>query len=95
MMTHHGFLYISHEVKDNDKYLSLYKKEMLVLFAVQKWKQYLLGRKLKTFTDHKPLKYLIEQGMYTEAQNAWLVKLHDYQFEVEYKKGKDDMAVHI
>ena len=42
--------------------------------------------------DHKPLKYLLKQRMYTEAQNTWLLKLHNYKFVVEYKKGKENVV---
>jgi len=39
-------------------------------------------------TDHKPLKYLLKQRLYTEAQHTWLLKLHNYKFVMKYKKGE-------
>jgi len=63
-----------------------------VLFAVKKWRQYLLGREFIIKTHHKPLKYLLEQRMYIEAQHIWLLKLHNYKFVMEYKKRKENIA---
>ena len=65
---------------------------MGVLFAVKKWRQYLLRRECIIKTDHKPLKYLLEQRLHTETQHAWLLKLRNYKFVVEYKKGKENIA---
>ena len=64
---------------------------LVILFATRKWRQYLLGRKLIVRTDHKPLKCLLEQRLYSEAQHIWLLKLHNYQFEVEYKKSRENV----
>jgi len=63
-----------------------------ILFAVKKWKQYPLGREFIIKTDHKPLRYLLEQRLYTEAHRTWLFKLHRYKFVVVYKKGKKNVA---
>ena len=61
MQNHHPITYISHELKDPGKVSSIYEKEMTrILFAIKKWRQYLLGREFFIRTDHKPLKYLLE-----------------------------------
>jgi len=52
----------------------------------------LFGRKFVIKTGHKPLKYLLEQKLYTEAQHAWLLKLRSYRFVVGYEKGKENVA---
>ena len=62
------------------------------LLATKKWRQYLLGREFIVRTDHKPLKYLLEQRLYTEAQHTWLLKLCNYRYRVEYKKGRENVA---
>jgi len=51
-----------------------------------------LGREFVIKTDHKPLKHLLEQRLYTEAQRTWLLKLHNCKFVVQYKKGKENLA---
>ena len=49
-------------------------------------------RELGIKTDHKPLKYLLEQRLYTEAQHTWLLKLSNYRYIVEHKKGKENIV---
>ena len=54
-----------------------------------------LAREFIIKTDHKPLEYLLEHRLDTEAQYTWLLKLHNYKFMVEYKKGRENMAADI
>jgi len=65
---------------------------LCILFATKKWRQYLFGREFIIRTDHKPLKYLLEQRLYTEAQHTWLLKLCNYKYTMEYKRGKENVA---
>ena len=71
---------------------SIWREMLASLFAVEKWRYYLIGRKTVIKTDHKPLKYLLEQGLCTEGQHTWLLKLHSHKFKVEHKKGKKNVA---
>ena len=43
-------------------------------------------------TDHKSLKYILEQRFTTDFQQKWLVKLMEYDFAIEYKQGQDNIA---
>ena len=73
--------------------LSTYEKEMLALvLAVQKWRPYLLGRTFIVRTDHRSLKFLWEQRITTYAQQKWLSKLMGYDFQVEYRKGVENVV---
>ena len=53
----------------------------------------MLEREFIIKIDHKLLKYLLEQRLYIEAQHNWLLKLHNYKFIVENKKGKEIIVV--
>lgn len=71
--------------------LSAYEKEMLALVSrVQWWRPYLLGSKFIIRTDQKSLKILLDQTISTTAQQRWLVKLLGYDYEIEYKRGKEN-----
>lgn len=35
---------------------------------------------------------MLDQKVYTEAQFKWVLKLHGFQFRVEYKKGTENQA---
>lgn len=48
---------------------SIYAKEMLAIVeAIQTWRPYLLGRKFFIRTDHRSLKYFLDQRVATPEQ---------------------------
>jgi hypothetical protein len=56
--------------------LSVYDKEMLaIIHAVAKWRPYLIGRRFQIRTDHKSLKYILEQRISSMEQQKWVSKL--------------------
>lgn len=58
--------YISRHLKGKQLMLSIYEKELLaVIFAVQKWRHYLLTQHFIIRTDQRSLKYLLEQRLNT------------------------------
>lgn len=59
---------------------------MGVVFAVKKWRPYLLRRHFKVQTDQYSLKYLIEKHIETPLQQKWISKLLGNNFEVECKQ---------
>jgi len=67
--------YYSEALKGNSTLLSTYDNEMLAMVkAVRKWRPYLLGRSFVIKTDHRSLKYLLEQRLTTPSQARWLPK---------------------
>ncbi|GKC76846.1 reverse transcriptase [Tanacetum coccineum] len=63
----------------------------VVLLALEKWRGYLLDRHFVIKIDHYSLKYLLDQRITTPAQMKWLPKLMGFDYEVAYKKGKDNI----
>jgi hypothetical protein len=83
--------YFSKAIKGTELGLSTYEKEMLALvLAVQRWRPYLLGSKFIVRTDQKSLKFLLDQTISTTAQQRWLVKLLGYDYDIKYKRGKEN-----
>jgi len=68
------------------------KEFMAVVFAVKKWRHYLLGRHFIIKTDYFNLKYLMQQKITTEFQSKWLSKLMGFDYEICYKNGKENVV---
>ena len=65
---------------------------MAVVPAVEKWRPYLLGMHFIIKTDHFSLKYLLEQKITTVFQSKWLPKLMGYDYEIMYRKGRENVV---
>ena len=93
MQEGHPICYISRALGPRQQALSVYEKELMaVVFAVQTWSAYLAHRPFIIKTDQKSLKYMMEQKATTPFQHMWLSKLMGYDFEVQYKLGKENVA---
>jgi hypothetical protein len=85
--------YYNEALKGKSKLLSTYDKEMLaVVKAVRKWRPYLLGRSFVIKTDHRSLKYLLEQRLTTPSQARWLPKIMGFDYTIQYRKGKENQG---
>ncbi|KAF7844307.1 Retrovirus-related Pol polyprotein from transposon 17.6 [Senna tora] len=72
---------------------SVYERELMaIVFAVKKWRHYLLGHKFVIRRDKKALKYLLEQCIIDPDQQKWASKLMGYNFEIQYKPRVDNKA---
>jgi len=94
VLMHEGHLiaFISKSLGLKQQSLSVYEREMMaIIHGVNKWKHYLWGRHFHIRTDHISLKYLFHQKLTTPAQHLWLVKLLGYDYNIEYKQGKENV----
>jgi hypothetical protein len=83
----------SRPLKGKDLHKSIYEKQMMeILHALNKWHPYLIGRHFKVKTNHDSLKYFLEQRLSSEEQQKWVTKILGYDFEIVYKKGKQNVV---
>lgn len=54
------------------------------------WRHYLLGKPFELKTDHMGLKYIFTQPNLNARQRRWLELLSEYDFGIEYIKGKEN-----
>ncbi|KAL8620857.1 hypothetical protein ACOMHN_047028 [Nucella lapillus] len=84
--------YASKSLSDTETRYACIEREMLaIVFGVQRFHTYLYGRKFKILTDHKPLVMILQKPL-TQAPprlQRMMLKLQGYQFELEYKPGKE------
>ncbi|XP_041995638.1 uncharacterized protein LOC121745745 [Salvia splendens] len=84
----HPLAFFSKKLGPRRRVTSTYHKELYAIVeAVQKWRQYLLGRKFVIRSDHKSLKELLQQVIQTHDQQLYARKLMGYKFRIEYKTG--------
>lgn len=93
MQKGHPLSYINRQLKSKQLHLSIYMNELLaVIFAVQKWHHYLLPAHFIIKTNQRSLTYLLEQRLNTPRQQKWLPKLLDFDYEIQYKQGKENLV---
>jgi hypothetical protein len=84
--------FTSKQLSEKNMGKPIYEKEMLaILHVVELWRPYLLGKQFQIKTDHQSLKYFLEQRISCQEQQKWVTKLFGYDYEIIYKKGKDNV----
>lgn len=93
MQEKHSIAYIRKALASRHLGLSVYEKEMIaIVYSVKKWHHYLCSRKFLIRTDHRSLKYMLEQWISTIQQQKYMAKLFGYDFEISYKAGSENVA---
>lgn len=83
--------YASRTLNGHEKNYSTLEKELLaIVWAVKYFRPYLFGRKFLVQTDHQPLKWLYSLKDPNQRIIRWKISLGEYEFDVEYLKGKDN-----
>ena len=76
------------------RYSQLDKEALAIIFAVTKFRQYLLGRHFTILSDHKPLSYLFAADkaippMASARIQRWSLLLSAYDYSILHRPGKD------
>ena len=64
-----------------------------ILYALKQGLPYLIGIHSEVKANHESLKYFLEQRISSEEQQKWVTKMLGYDFEIIYKKGKQNVVV--
>ena len=81
--------YASRQLKPHGQSYHTHDLELAtVVFTLKIWRHYLYGDKCRTFTNHKSLKFLLNQKKLNLRQHRWLELLKDYDCIVDYHLGK-------
>ncbi|GKA56835.1 putative reverse transcriptase domain-containing protein [Tanacetum coccineum] len=85
--------YASRQLKPNEENYTTHDLELgAVVFALKIWRHYLYGTKCTVFTDHKSLQHILDQKELNMRQRRWLELLADYDCEIRYHPGKENVV---
>ena len=59
-----------------------------MVYALQKFRHYLLGSHFKMFTDHSTLKYLVNKSVLGGKICRWFLLFQEYEFEIIVNPGR-------
>ena len=73
------------------------EKELLaVVYALEKFRPYILGSKIVIYTDHAALKYLFSKNDAKPRLIRWVLLLQEFDLEIKNKKGRENsVADHL
>ena len=80
--------YASRQLNDAEKNYTTTEREGLgMVYAIKKFRRYLLANKFVFFTDHQALLYLVNKPCNTGRIVRWFLILLEFDFTVVVKKG--------
>ncbi|KAK8958304.1 hypothetical protein KSP40_PGU004152 [Platanthera guangdongensis] len=91
VLLQHGSViaYDSRQLKVHKRNYPVHDLELAaVIFALKLWRHYLYGVNVDIYTNHKSLKYLLDQKDVNMRQRRWMEFLGDYTFKIHYVPGK-------
>ena len=63
------------------------------MHALTKFRKYLVGNKFVVKTDDNNLRYFLTQNDLNERKKKWVSKIQEFEFYIEYVKGKNNVVV--
>lgn len=90
----HPIAYMSRSLsKPEQNYSTTEREALAVLTALEHWRCYLeSGNTFKVFTDHSALKWFMSLSNPTGRLARWGVRLSSFNFEIEHRRGKDNVV---
>ena len=83
--------YLSHQLSKSQRNWPIIEKEAYaIVFALQKFRQFLYGAKFTIKCDHKPLKFLLNSEFKNAKIQRWGLMISEFDCTIEYIVGKDN-----
>lgn len=91
---YHIICYASKSLTNTEKrYCQTEKEALALVWSVEKFAVYLIGRNFELETDHKPLEIIFAPTSTPCARiERWVLRLQSFKFTVKYRKGTGNVA---
>lgn len=89
----HPMYYASKTMNDAQVNYTVTEKELLaIVFAMEKYRSYLMGAKVIIHTDHAVLRYLMTKKDSKARLMRWVLLLQEFDLENVDRKGSDNQV---
>ncbi|KAM1331871.1 hypothetical protein ACFX2H_043977 [Malus domestica] len=89
----HVIYYASRTLNDAQLNYATTEKELLaVVFALEKFRSYLVGAKVIVYSDHSALKYLLSKKEAKPRLLRWVLLLQEFDLEILDKRGRENVV---
>jgi hypothetical protein len=89
----HPNVYASQKLNKVERNYSTVERESLsMIFALQKFRYYLLANTFTFFTDHQALKYLVNKPVHQGNIFRWLLLFKEFEFDIIIQPRKKNIS---
>lgn len=74
------------------RYFTTEKEGLAVIYALQKFRTFLIGEKFTIWTDHKSLSFIKKCRLLNSRMTRWILIIQEYDFDIEYCPAKDNVV---
>jgi hypothetical protein len=73
------------------EYTTIEVEALVMVYALQKFKHYMLGNKFTFFVDHMALVYIVNKPLIFSKLARWLLLFLEYDFIIVYKPSRSHL----
>ena len=73
-------------------YTTMEKEFLAIVFALEKFRSYIVGSPITIFTDHAVLKYLLSKQDTTPRLTRWILLCKEFNLTIKDKKGVENVV---
>ncbi|WVZ03967.1 hypothetical protein V8G54_024773 [Vigna mungo] len=89
----HVIYYSSRTLDTAQANYTTFEKDLLaVVFALDKFRSYILGSKVIVYTDHDALKFLLKKADSKPRLIRWMLLLQDFDIEIRHRSGAHNLV---